>query len=318
MDFIFSSLSSFRISEQNVFLGLFLLSTALLILSVVMLFVGTKGTVKRQLESIRKEGMMKSSNTALRKKDKINNTLESIAPILSPQNIKERESARHKLMHAGYHESSALTSFYALKVLSTATGVGVSAVVYFLYPENDNLALIAIVSIALGLFLPNILLERLGSKRKSRVKGGIPDALDLLVVCTESGLGFNAALRRVADELIISHPDLADELDTVCAKIKAGVEMSEALAQLVERTGVDEISGLVSMLSHATRIGGSISQTLRDYTEDFRDKRNQEVEEIAAKIPTKMIFPLLLFVWPCFFIVAVGPSILSLTAHFGR
>ncbi len=87
---------------------------------------------------------------------------------------------------------------------------------------------------------------------------------------------------------------------------------------LIERTGVVEISGLVTMLSHASRIGGSLSQSLREYTEDYRDKRNQEIEELAAKIPTKMIFPMLIFIWPCFFIVAIGPSLLMLADAFGK
>lgn len=316
MNDIITSISSFVIDEQTILLGLILLSTILLVLSVSLIFYGMRNPVKRQLEVIKKEGI--SYNNTIRKKDKINNTLESIAPIISPKNLKERDSVRHQLMHAGYHDANALTMFYAIKVLSTLLGLAISVALYFLQPDMSNLTLSIVVCIASGLFLPNVLLHRMVKKRKSKIKGGIPDALDLLVVCTESGLGFNASLRRVADELVISHPDLADELDTVCAKIKAGVEMSESLAQLVERTGLTEISGLVSMLAHASRIGGSLSQTLRDYTEDFRDKRNQEVEEIAAKIPTKMIFPLLLFIWPCFFIVAVGPSILSLTAAFGR
>lgn len=124
------------------------------------------------------------------------------------------------------------------------------------------------------------------------------------------------ALKRVAQELAISHPDLADELDTVCLKIKAGYEMPHAFRDMVARTGLSELNGLVSMLSHASRVGGSISQTLRDYTEDYRDKRTQEVEEIAAKIPTKMVFPMLVCIWPGFFIVVVGPAALRLIDAF--
>lgn len=183
---------------------------------------------------------------------------------------------------------------------------------FFFQPDLAHRDLLMIILVALGLFAPNFVLGRMVTKRQRRVRAGVPDALDLLVVCTESGLGFKAALRRVGDEMLISHPDFADELLTVCAKIKAGVEMSDAFQELIQRTGVTEIQGLVSMLAHASRIGGSLSKTLRDYTEDFRDKRNQEVEEIAAKIPTKMIFPLLMFIWPCFFIVAVGPAIIKL------
>lgn len=237
---------------------------------------------------------------------------------MQPANSKESESIRSKLMHAGYHDASAITIFYAFKGISIIFGLAVAAFLFFFLPEVTQLNLLMIVSVAIGLYTPNIALNYMVDKRQSLIRGGVPDALDLLVVCTESGLGFGAALRRVADELMISHPDFADELDTVCAKIKAGVEMSDAFNELVERTGVKEIAGLVTMLSHASRIGGSLSQTLREYTEDFRDKRNQEVEEIAAKIPTKMIFPLLIFIWPCFFIVAIGPSMLSLTSTLGN
>ena len=245
-------------------------------------------------------------------------TLESLAPVMKPSNSKESESIRQKLMHAGYHDANALTVFYAFKGMTVAVGLGLAAGFYFLTPDMAMLNLVMVASVGGGLYVPNILLGHLVKKRQSRIRGGIPDALDLMVVCTESGLGFNSALRRVADEVAISHPDFADELDTVCVKINAGVEMSDAFNDLIERTGLIEIAGLVTMLAHASRIGGSLAQTLREYTDDYRDKRNQEVEEIAAKIPTKMIFPLLLFIWPCFFIVAIGPSMLLFTSTLGN
>ena len=156
------------------------------------------------------------------------------------------------------------------------------------------------------------------NKRQHLIRAGVADMLDLLVVCTESGLGFNASLRRVADELVISHTELADELDTVCVKIQAGKTMPEALRELVVRTGIEEISGLVSMLSHASRIGGSLVHSLREYTEDYRDKRHQAAEEKAAKIPVKMMFPMVMFIWPCFFIVAIGPALISLMDAFAQ
>lgn len=316
MENIMAVLSSIQLSQRNIFFALILISTVLLFFSVALLIVGRRTQIKRQLNEIRQESLIGSYSIHKTKTSKISNTLESISPMFSPRDIKERDSVRHQLMHAGYHSANALNTYYAIKTALTLAAVAMSALVFFLFPNTENLLLIIVTSIAGGLFGPNVVLRHLVKKRKSKVRGGVPDALDLLVVCTESGLGFNAALRRVADELVISHPELADELDTVCAKIKAGVEVPQALAQLVERTGITEISGLVSMLAHASRIGGSLAQTLRDYTEDFRDKRNQEVEEIAAKIPTKMIFPLLLFIWPCFFIVAVGPTILFLSVYF--
>ncbi|MDF9397930.1 type II secretion system F family protein [Vibrio sp. 1180_3] len=308
MDNILNILSSFNLDEQTMILSLILVSVSMLVLTAGFIVIGSKSPLKRKLHSLRES----NSSGTLRKSERFGNTLESLVPIVAPKSGRERESIRQKLMHAGFHDSSTLTFFYAVKVMTSAVGVGLAGGVFFFQPDLAHRDLLMIILVALGLFAPNFVLGRMVTKRQRRVRAGVPDALDLLVVCTESGLGFKAALRRVGDEMLISHPDFADELLTVCAKIKAGVEMSDAFQELIQRTGVTEIQGLVSMLAHASRIGGSLSKTLRDYTEDFRDKRNQEVEEIAAKIPTKMIFPLLMFIWPCFFIVAVGPAIIKL------
>lgn len=314
MDDLIYQLNELQLDEQTAFLALILIATILIIFTALMLVLGSKSPLTQKLEEIRKS----TGGGKLKKNRRLDNTLESLAPVMQPSNSKENESIRSKLMHAGYHDANAITIFYAFKGMSILLGLSIAAALYFFFPDFGQLNLAMIGSVAVGLYVPNMTLHYLVDKRQSRIRGGVPDALDLLVVCTESGLGFSAALRRVADELMISHPDFADELDTVCAKIKAGVEMSDAFNELVDRTGLKEIAGLVTMLSHASRIGGSLSQTLREYTEDFRDKRNQEVEEIAAKIPTKMIFPLLLFIWPCFFIVAIGPSMLALTTSLGN
>lgn len=313
MDAILEIFSSYDLNEQTVMLGVIMLATMLVIFTLSMLVIGSKSPLRAKLEQLRNS----SGANKLKKGRRLENTLESLAPAMA-SNSKESQSIREQLMHAGYHDASALTIFYACKALSLVLGLSMAAGFYFLVPKMSNLNLAMIVSVAVGLYAPNVVLNKMVEKRKFKIRSGIPDALDLLVVCTESGLGFNSALRRVADELTISHPEFADELDTVCVKIKAGVEMSDAFNDLVLRTGLVEIAGLVTMLAHASRIGGSLSQTLREYTEDYRDKRNQEIEEIAAKIPTKMIFPLLIFIWPCFFIVAIGPSMLLFTSSMGN
>ncbi|WP_114788046.1 type II secretion system F family protein [Vibrio tetraodonis] len=313
MDFLFSQLSRHNLDEQAVLLGVILLATILFVFTISLLFVGSKSPVRTKLEQMKNA----NSTNKLKKSRKFDHTLESLAPMMQSSNTKESESIRHKLMHAGYHDANALTVFYALKSISLVLGLCIAAALYFLFPGMPMLNFAMITSTAIGLFAPNILLNQQVGARQKKIRGGIADTLDLLVVCTESGLGFNAALRRVADEINISHPDFADELDTVCVKINAGVEMSDAFEDLIDRTGLVEIVGLVTMLTHASRIGGSLSQTLRDYTEDYRDKRNQELEEVAAKIPTKMMFPLLIFIWPCFFIVAIGPAMLQFTSTLG-
>lgn len=314
MESLLSQFAAYNIDEQTLLLGVILIATILIVFTLSLLFIGSKSPVRAKLEQ------MKNANSPnkLKKSRKFDHTLESLAPMMKSSNSKESESVRHKLMHAGYHDADALTVFYAFKGISLIFGLALAAAIYFLFPDMSMLNLALVVSVGAGLYAPNVILNYQVDKRQKKIRGGIADALDLLVVCTESGLGFNAALRRVADEINISHPDFADELDTVCVKINAGVEMSDAFDDLIDRTGLTEIAGLVTMLAHASRIGGSLSQTLREYTEDYRDKRNQEVEEIAAKIPTKMIFPLLLFIWPCFFIVAIGPSMLLFTSSLGN
>lgn len=314
MEDLILQLNNIELDEQTALLALILVASVLVIFTLFLLLLGSKSPLAKRLEDIRRS----TNREGPRKSRALDNTLESLAPIVQPSSGKERETIRSQLMHAGYHDANAITIYYSLKGLAFLCGLGMAASLYFFMPDMSNLNMAMIGAVAAGLYAPNIALKQLVNKRQSRIRGGVPDALDLLVVCTESGLGFNAALRRVADELMISHPDFADELDTVCAKIKAGVEMSDAFNDLVSRTGVKEIAGLVTMLAHASKIGGSLAQTLREYTEDFRDKRNQEVEEIAAKIPTKMIFPLLVFIWPCFFIVAVGPSFLFLSSTWGN
>lgn len=314
MESILDLVSSVNIDEQTFFLVVILIATVLLIFTFSMLLISSKSPLRSRIARLKDSSLADSA----KKGSRLEKSLESLAPAMKSSNEKENESIRVKLMHAGYHDASALTFFYAMKGITVVVGFLMAASVYFFAPEISMRNLIMIGSIAFGLFLPNAVLAKMADKRQRKIRGGIPDALDLLVVCTESGLGFNAAIRRVADELTISHPDFADELDTVCVKINAGVEMSDAFENLVTRTGLTEIAGLVTMLAHASRIGGSLSQTLREYTEDYRDKRNQEIEEIAAKIPTKMIFPLLIFIWPCFFIVAIGPSMLMLSSTLGK
>ena len=151
-----------------------------------------------------------------------------------------------------------------------------------------------------------------------RLRHGFPDALDLLVVCVESGLGLGPALQRVADELGVSHPELSLELATVTAEMRAGIQRETALRNLAERTGLSDIRGLVGLLVQSMRFGTSVADALRVYSEDFRDKRMQAAEEQAAKMATKLIFPLVLFMFPVFFIVATGPAALRIIDAFAK
>lgn len=306
-----SSLLDNLLGSETIFLLMVLVSTVFVVSAIFFVITGSQRSLQKRLDTI---SVKESQHT--NKYSKLQKKVESVSPLFVPSNEKEREGTRLKLIRAGYHHESAISYFYAIKIGIMLLGL-LSAALYYRYSGTEqNIVVIAALGAGIGMFLPNIVLERMVTNRQKSIKRGVPDALDLLVVCTESGLGLNMALNRVSKEISISHPELAEELEIVCVKIKSGYEMPLAFRDLVSRTGVVELTGLVSMLSHSAKLGGSIAQTLRDYTEDYRDKRNQELEEIAAKIPTKMIFPMIVCIWPSFFIVVVGPALLALFDAF--
>jgi tight adherence protein C len=183
--------------------------------------------------------------------------------------------------------------------------------------SNQQILIFAALAGAVGLFAPSLVLDKLVAKRQRALRVGFPDALDLLVVCVESGLGLAQAIQRVARELEVSHAELAEELSLVSVETRAGVERADALRNFAERTGLEDIRGLVALLVQTMRFGTSVADALRVYSEEFRDKRMQAAEELAAKVGTKMIFPLVVCLFPSFFLVAIGPAVLRMIDGFG-
>lgn len=238
----------------------------------------------------------------------------AIWQLLEPSKESERSGAQLKLVQAGFRAPGALGILYAAKlILAIALPI---AILVGIKLYNVQLAMIGTVAAGLagvlaGSLLPDIFVSRRFEARKGRLMEGLPDALDLLVTCTEAGLGLNAALERVVEQMPASHPDLAVELGQVNAEIRAGIDRTLALRNLGDRTGLEEINGLVSLISHSTRLGTGIAGTLRIYAEDFRDRRMQRAEEVAATVGTKLMFPLLLCLFPAFFVVTVGPAVLG-------
>jgi tight adherence protein C len=219
-----------------------------------------------------------------------------------------------QLVRAGFRSPQALQVFYAIKSLMIfALPMAVLMGSRFL-PEIETQSALtyAMFAAGVGMVAPNYVLHHLVERRIKSLRHAFPDALDLLVVCVESGLGLAAAIQRVADELDVSHPELAFELSTVNAEIRAGTPREKALRNLAERTGLPDIRGLVGLLVQTMRFGTSVADALRVYSEEFRDKRMQRAEELAAKMGTKLIFPLIFCMFPCFFIIAIGPAVLRI------
>jgi tight adherence protein C len=177
--------------------------------------------------------------------------------------------------------------------------------------------LISALIVALALLLPNWWLREKLKRRQMRLRNAFPDALDMLVICVEAGLGLSAAMERVTDEIRNMHPDLATEFAAVNAEVRSGVERGTALRSLNVRTGLLEIRGFVSLLTQTLQLGTGVGNSLRIYAEDFRDQRMQRAENQAAKIGTKMIFPLVFCEFPAFFLIAIGPAILRILDSFG-
>jgi tight adherence protein C len=246
--------------------------------------------------------------------------LEPVSGYIMPKKEKEISQIRSRLIHGGYRADNALASFYVIKTLAALVLTAVAILGATLYPGLTSLQVgtLALFSAFVGMMLPNYVLSHRVDKRQNQLMKDFPDALDLLVACTEAGLGLNAALQRVAQELAVSSPILAEELALVNAQVRAGVDRVDALKDLADRTGLDDIRGLVSLLAQSLRFGVSIAETLRVYAEEFRDKRTQKAEEQAAKMGTKLVFPLVLFMFPIFFIVAVGPAVIRIIDAFTK
>lgn len=249
--------------------------------------------------------------------------VKSIAPIshyVLPTDKKEQSRVRAQLVHAGFRAQDALPVYYGIKFL---LAVACPAAVLLIAPMFPTLEMSSIVMLTMsgafvGVMGPNIYLRHRVDKRQRALRNGFPDALDLLVVCVEAGLGLSTAIQRVAEEVAVSHPELADDLMLVTTEVRAGIDNVTALKNLASRTGLEDIRGLVTLLAQSLRFGTSVADTLRVYSEEFRDRRMQAAEEQAAKIGTKLIFPLVTCLFPGFFVVAIGPAILKVLAAVGR
>ena len=252
--------------------------------------------------------------------DRLNKAMEPLASYVLPKKDWERNRISERLVHAGFRESNALTTFYMIKTILVIVLPAIVVVLAPLFPHAtlNQVIMAAAVAGFIAITAPNYVLERLRLKRMKRLRNAFPDALDLLVVCSEAGLGLNAAIERVAQELDATHPDLADEMGLVNAETRVGVDRLDALRNLARRTGLEDIRGLVALLTQSIRLGSGVADTLRIYSEEFRDKRMQRAEEQAAKIGTKMIFPLVTCLFPGFFAVIIGPAALKIMAAFSN
>jgi tight adherence protein C len=238
---------------------------------------------------------------------------------LLPPSATEAKKLQKQLMHAGYRSAESPIIFRAIHIACMAGFPLFVAGICALTARPLNRAIIfIIIAFVAGFFLPRYFLGRMIKKRQRLVRWGLADALDLMVVSVEAGLGLNAAMMKVSSELREVHPPVATEFELANLEIRVGRERDEALRNLAERTGVDDLHSLVAMLIQTDKFGTSIAKGLRVFSDSLRTKRRQRAEQEAQKAAVKLLLPLACFLFPTLFIAILGPAALNLMDTLGK
>jgi tight adherence protein C len=263
---------------------------------------------EQELEDERSERLPAKKSNRIR--TGLMNLMKLLGERAAPKKSNDFSSMRLKFQRAGIRHKNAGAIFWGAKF---SLGVLLSTSVWLIALNRISfldrfLAFGIFVNTALfGFYIPNIWLRIKTARRKERITKAFPDALDLLVVCVEAGMGMDAAINRVAGEIRLTSKELSDEFKLMSLELRAGKSRREALKNLALRTDIEDVNSLATLLIQTDKFGGAVTQALRVYSDTFRTKRYQKAEEKAAKIPVKLIFPLILFIFPSLFVVLAGP-----------
>ena len=313
------------ISLSTLMLGSMFLFVVLMIVAIGNWLFGGDAAVERRLRHI--QGLGGTVDRSSRKPEQQGEFsvkwLKPVAKLALPDDKWLQSRMRTRLVRAGFRNSQSLTVFFAAKVLLAFVFPTLCIVAMVINPHlftQRHWAISAIVGTALlGFFIPNMILRHKEEERQLHLSEVFPDVMDLLVVCVEAGLSLDAAIKKVGEEFKFASPAMSDELMLVNLEIRAGKSRIEALKGLAERTALDEMQALVSILVQAEHFGTSIADALRAHADDMRDIRIQAAREKAAKLPVKMAFPILMFIFPALFLVILGPAVIQIyTGFIGR
>jgi len=263
----------------------------------------TSAVVERRLAEIADAGVSGLGSDQQSFRDLIVARLKRIGE-MAPRSAAEMGKLQRRLVAAGYRRHEAIWIFFGLRI-GVAFALFIASTVPLFYRPS---LIVSLGAAGVGYILPGMVLGRMAKRRQHRIRLSLPDALDLLVVSVEAGLGLDQAIQRVGDELAFAHPDLSDELRLINLELRAGNARADALHNLAYRTGVDDVSSLVAMLVQTDKFGTSVAQSLRVHSETLRTKRRQRAEEAAAKTGVKMVFPLVFCIFPAIWVVTIGPA----------
>jgi tight adherence protein C len=283
----------------------FLFGSLLIAAAALALAPGAEATMERRLGEVTGRRVKGSDDQPGYNRVMVD-TLKKFGA-MAPQSRSEMGKLQQRLVTAGYRKHEAVAVFFGIRL---GCALGIFALLATPILVRPNL-LLALLGCGLGYLLPSMALGRLAKKRQHRIRLGLPDALDLLVVSVEAGLGLDQAMQRVGAELDFAHPDLSEELRLINLELRAGKGRVDALRNFAERTGVDDIVSLVAMLVQTDKFGTSVAQSLRVHSDTVRTKRRQRAEEAAAKTGVKMVFPLVFCIFPAIWVVTIGPAVIK-------
>ena len=294
-------------------------AVALVVLALYNFVVGN--TLQKRLTQIVRQGrdtadtsLSKTANT-----HKVATVISILSKLSLPEEGWQSSSVQIKFLQAGLRSKTAPQYYFAVKtLLSVVLPLVLAVFLHFTQPHNPfaHGLLLVLLTAAAGYYLPELSLRFITKKRIERMRSSLPDMIDLMVICTESGMSIDAAIARISHEMTITNPDLAQEFYLSALEMRAGATRIEAFRNLALRSRLEDLQDLVSMLIQADKFGTSLAESLRVQSDMMRSRRTQRAEELAAKMSVKMLVPLILFIFPTLMMVLLGPAIIQVIRAF--
>jgi tight adherence protein C len=274
--------------------------------------IGIAERLSRLIQPPRQQ-LVRDTSFSDKQKERVRDTLAAVGGFVTSGTAAVSSKDQLPMVRAGYRTASAMSAMRGLKILMPIIFV---ALAFATGIYRVQVVFVPLLCAMAGYLLPDLWLMWRVQARQHRLQLALPDALDMMVICVEAGLGLDQALLRVAQELRITHPELSEELQLVNMEMRVGKTRLDAMRELGRRTGVEDIKALVAMLIQTERFGTSIAQSLRVHSDDLRIKRRQRAEEMSAKTSVKMVPALVLFIFPALMVVILGPAVITLMRQF--
>jgi tight adherence protein C len=313
--------------NESLLLSLLIFVGLLLVIFSLYLVLKAMGEKRRIVEKIEKEGASEASGVSTGDaaepagalKQSFIDLTTRLGKYSAPKGEEELTHRKKKLIVAGYRKANAPIVFYGLKILlAVALPSAVFIALMFLgIPVRKMALLMLLLTLALvGFYGPDLWVRLAIARRQEKITDGFPDALDMMVVCVEAGMGLDQAIKRVSDEMKLNYRIISEEFGQMNMELRAGRSRQDAMRNLAARTDVEDVRSLVTLLIQTDKFGTSVAQALRVHSDSMRTKRRQRAEERAMKLPVKLLFPLILFIFPSLFVAVIGPGAIQIYRAF--